>query len=310
MTQPPRPKLIILTCMRSYSSLVSGMLGQHSGLYTLPEINPFAGDSIDEIVSVFKLVRPRSLDGLYRMVAELEFGRQNFDTVNQAKEWLTAHHDWTPAQLMDWVSEKVAPRIPVEKSPATTVMARGIPTALKYCPEAHFLHLCRHPIATTTSIARITNFGKSHGLRKSMVKDPELSWYSANQTILDAARGMRADRFISIRGEDILSDPDRWLRQIGDWLGIATTARDLDDMRHPERSPFARYGPVNAPYGADPNYLEHPAYKQRPITMAPLNTPLYWDMPRRRLAPESMLLAQQMGYGGAARTTTTEEPVT
>ncbi len=306
MTHSSPPKLIILTCMRSYSSLISGMLGQHSGMYTLPEINPFVGDSVEEMIAVFKLVRPRSLDGLYRMVAELEYGRQNYDTINQARAFLDEHGTWTPAQLLDYAAAKVAPKIIIEKSPSTSVVAHAIQRALHFCPQAYFLHLYRHPVATTASIARITDFGKAKGLRRSLVKDPELSWYATNTAILDAARQIPPGQFISVRGEDILTDPDRYFRQIGAWLGLRTTARDLDEMRHPERSPYARFGPVNAPYGADPNYLENPAFSQRAIVMAPLDAPLSWDVPTRRLLPESITLSMQLGYGTSLNPSTAQ----
>ena len=81
--------LFILTCMRSYSSLVSSMLGQHSGLYCLPEVNPFIADTLGAGVDLLQMVRKRTLDGLFRAVAELETQRRTSTEANAArKTWL------------------------------------------------------------------------------------------------------------------------------------------------------------------------------------------------------------------------------
>lgn len=294
-----RPKLIILTCMRSYSSLISAMLGQHSGLYTIPEINPFVRKALHETTTTFKQVRPRSLDGLFRMVAEFEFGRQNYDNIIKARDWVAEHGDWTPAQLMEYVAEKVAPRIPVEKSPSTVVVQGALDYALQFCPDAYFLHLHRHPVSTTASIAKITRYGEGKGVTRASHLDPETSWYDANKAIMDLSEQLPEDRFISVRGEDVLSDPDRYLSMICDWLGLVTSAQDLDDMRHPERSPFSKYGPTNAPFGGDPNFLKDPIFSQRPIPALPLDAVLHWepDQPDRRLRPDTVALSIQLGYG-------------
>lgn len=293
-----RPKLIILTCMRSYSSLISGMLGQHSGLYTLPEINPFVADTLGETTDNFEMLRPRSLDGIRRLIAELEFGGQSYDRVNNARDWLAERRDWTPHDLMEHVAERLSPRIAIEKSPATSVLKAGIPNALRYCPDAYYLHLYRHPVATTASIAKVTNFGQGkRGLLRSFTKDPEVAWYEANIGILNAARDIPRRQFLSVRGEDVLSDPDTYLAQIAAWMGLETTLDDLDAMRRPELSPFARFGPANAPYGADANYLENPKFVQQTIKIPSLNDKLTWADANRSLQPETVALAQQLGYG-------------
>lgn len=296
----PSKKLVILTCMRSYSSLISAMIGQHSGLYTVPEINPFVRETVDQMVATFKLLRPRSLDGLYRLIAELEFGGQSYDTILAARAWVDERGKWNPAALMEYVSFKIAPRIVVEKSPSTVVVNGALELAVQYCPDAYYLHLYRNPIATTASIAKITNFGKAKGRQALLSKDPEVSWYNANRDIIEIAQRLPSGQFMSVRGEDVLRDPDTFLTQICTWLGLEVTDDDLEAMRHPERSPYSCFGPLNAPFGADPNFLEHPEFSQRPIPELRLDTPLAWDSEDRRLREETVALSLQLGYGTAA----------
>lgn len=285
--------VIILTCMRSYSSLVSAMLGQHPALYTLPEINPFVGPTIGAIIDVLMMVRPRSLDGLLRLVAELEFGGQTRETVEDGREWLRARRGWPTARFLGHVSQRIAPRRFVEKSPSTVVTTDGIKNALRTYPNAFYLHLHRHPSAVCRSLAAIARSGERPQRRG---KDPETSWYKANSAILWAAGRVPPGHFMSVRGKDVLADPDRYLAQICAWLDLETDPGILAAMRHPERSPFASLGPENAPFGNDPGFLREPAYTQRPISDPALSAELDWARPGRRLKSRTIALAHQLGY--------------
>ena len=301
MTLTTQP-IFLLTCMRSYSSLVSSMLGQHSQLFVLPEVNLFVAPTLGEAADLFRAIRPRSLDGVHRLVAELEFGGQDFDTIKAAGDWLKARRDWTPVDFMAWVTEKVAPRRVIEKSPSTVVKDGGIEMALRLFPQADYLHLTRHPVATCDSIARITNYADLKGPRKRFVKDPEMSWLEINSAILDTSRSLSAAQYMCARGEDVLSDPDGFLAQLCDWLGLELTEADVEAIYHPENSPFACYGPQNAPFGNDPNFLKNPSFKKRPITTPTLEAELTWAPEEGRyLMPESLLLAQQLGYTDGER---------
>lgn len=292
----PAP-LFILTCMRSYSSLVSSMLGQHPDLYCLPEVNPFIANTLGGAINLLQLVRKRTLDGLYRAVAEIEFGAQTEQSLADARHWVSERSDWTATELMDYLGAKLAPAQLIEKSPSTVLQPARLARAIELFPQANFLHLTRHPISTTASIAKITNYGQGLvGPARAPGRDPETLWHRINGTITDAVGQIAPGRFMSIRGEDVLTDPDRYLTQICDWLGISTKPDDLEAMRHPERGPYAMIGPDSAPFGNDPNFLKNPVYAARDIELPPLSAPLDWAGDGRRLRPETMALACQLGY--------------
>lgn len=301
---PDMQPLIILTCMRSYSSLVSNMLGQHRGLYALPEINPFVETRIRRFEDRASLIRPRTLDGLLRAVAEIEFGGQTEETIRQAQAWMQARRHWELARTLRFLSRCCAPRRMIDKSPSTVLSDEALERAVKAFPDAHFLHLYRHPVATTRSIAKITKFGATARARPQG-KDPETSWYLSNRRIMMAATRIKPGHFMSVRGEDVLRAPETYLPQICDWLGLETAAEDVRNMMHPERSPFACMGPPSAPFGHDPNFLRNPAYAKRDIPERPLSDPLDWDSPERRLQPETLAISYQLGYGDTAAATPT-----
>jgi len=285
--------LIILTCMRSYSSLVSCMLGQHPGLYTLPEINPFVETTLERFVKRANLVRPRTLDGLYRAVAQIERRAQNEDAIAFAVRWVRERRNWTVVEVLEHLADRVAPRRVIDKSPSTVLTDHALDMALTQCPDAHFLHLYRHPVATTRSIAKITKHGSGSRARN----DPEDSWYDTNRRILRASERIAPGRFMSVRGEDVLRAPDVFLPQICAWLGLSVSDDDLAEMLHPERSPFACVGPPSAPFGNDPNFLRNPVYTPRDIPERPLSEALDWDSSDRYLRLETIAISNQMGYG-------------
>jgi hypothetical protein len=97
-----------------------------------------------------------------------------------------------------------------------------------------------------------------------------------------------------LRGEDLLSEPRIYVRQIAEWLGLRTDDEATEAMLHPENSPFACYGPANAKFGNDPNFLEKPAL--RPYSCTP--RPLTWEPePGRPVEVSEMVRVYAMQFG-------------
>ncbi len=288
------PPLIILTCMRSYSSLVCGMLGQHPDLVALPEINPFLAEDVGHMMRLLKAVRPRSLDGILRVIAEVEFGGQTRETVERAQGWLETRRGWSQRRLLDHLSEALAPARWIDKSPSTVVTDNGIRLLGRILPESPILHLVRHPLPTGLSIHKLT--GQTPSRRRGASRDPEESWLRANRAAVEVGAALPPGQYLQVRGEDILTEPDRYLPQILEWLGLPWDEVILADMRHPERSPFACLGPANAPFGNDPGFLRHPHYTPRPIPPVRLSDPAPWRDDGTGLGAETMELARRLGY--------------
>lgn len=291
-TQP----LIILTCMRSYSSLVCGMLGQHPALVALPEINPFVAATVDRMVTILSAVRPRSLDGILRVVAETEFGEQTDATVAAARHWLEERAHWPMRRLLDHLSAILAPRRWIDKSPSTVVTEAGPKHLETILPEARVLHLVRHPIPTGASIHALTSWSIAFRRDPLVHLDPEDSWKRANIAALTIGANLPDGRYLKVRGEDLLGQPDIYFPQVLEWLGLECNADILDAMKHPERSPFARPGPPSAPFGNDPGFLNNPVYTHRPIPDADLSQPAPWREDGSRLSPRTVELARRLGY--------------
>lgn len=294
MQQP----LFILTCMRSFSSVACGMFGQHPQLFGLPEINLALTDKIRPMVTFFRAARPATLHGLLRTLAQVQYGEQTDETIGRARSWLNEHLDWTTEQMLRYLAEKIAPRGIVEKSPSMVLIQKSTRRIQRAFPDAYYLHLTRHPWPTCNSIVKlISDADEVRGTRRAEATDPEELWVKTNRNAVDFMSTLPQGRGMRLRGEDLLGQPDVFLPQVTEWLGIRGDAEAIEAMKHPENSPFACPGPPSARYGGDPAFMKNPYYKQREIPPSSLDDSLTWASDgERRFSNQTRELANYLGY--------------
>ncbi|MBN2885770.1 MAG: sulfotransferase [Chromatiaceae bacterium] len=252
--------LILLSPPRSFSSVVSTMIGQHPELYGFPELHLFIGDSVQEVLDrEYRAGNHFGPPGLLRAIAELEFGVQTTATITRAIGWLAERRHWTTKDMMDHLRERVAPRIGMEKSPITALKPLGLERAWTFYPTAHFLHLTRHPVSTRRSMDLFLDQRARTEKRRAF--DSLLSWYRFHRNILEFTQRLPPGQSLMVKGEDVLSDPERYLPQIAEWLGLRTDAAAIEAMKHPECSPYAYRGPAPAHGGNDGNFMRDPVLR-------------------------------------------------
>lgn len=293
-----KPPLFILTCMRSFSSVVSNMLGQHPETYGLPELNLFLADTLGEVMERLATNRPQGLNGLLRTIAELEYQAQTQDTVRRARAWLAQRRQWSTRRVFDFIEQRCGERMLVEKSPSTALDEARLARLHQHFPEAYYLHLARHPRTTCKSIYEIQQKTAILAKRRTGTPtNPESLWLRANRNILHFTRQLQPSQTLCIQGELLLSQPEVYLPQIAEWLEIRTDADALAEMLHPERSPYARVGPPNAPFGHDPNFLHNPRFEPRPIRPARLEGPFDWPASgANQFSRATLKTARILGY--------------
>ncbi|MEL7450418.1 MAG: sulfotransferase [Pseudomonadota bacterium] len=284
--------LFILAPPRSFTSIVCGMIGNHPELYGLPETNLFAADSVAGLRRIHRAQRRFSF-GLLRAIAELGLGGQKEEDVDSAVDWLAEQNDTSTASVFADLAEWAGPRRLVEKSPMHVYAPAAAERMQLAFPEAYYLHLLREPRGTCESIhksAQAIVGGGRHGN-----PDPDRVWLKAHLGIIDALQEVPADRQLTLRGEDLLHAPAAHMTHIAEWLGIDSGDDAIDEMLHPERSPFACMGPDNAPTGNDVEFLKNPAL--RPYTPKPvdLQSPLSWD-DSLHFSQDVLELAEIFGY--------------
>ncbi len=284
--------------MRSFSSVISSMLGQHPQAYGLPELNLFLADTLGKVIQMLESKRPQGLNGLLRTVAELEYHEQTEETIRRARAWLTQRRHWSIRQVFEHVGRQIGERVLVEKSPSTVLDESRLVRLQRNFPEAFYLHLTRHPRSTCKSIYEIQQKTAILGKRKpSTQTNSESLWLRTNLNILHFTAKLPPGQTLCLQGELLLSQPELYLPQIAEWLGFRTDAEAIEAMKHPENSPYARLGPPNAPFGHDPNFLYNPSFEKRPTRSEHLEGPFEWSASgNNRFSHATLKTARTLGY--------------
>lgn len=295
-----RPPLFIICPGRSFSSVISAVIGQHPDAFGLPEVNLFRKETVQELYDAESRVFSRQANtaGLKRTVAELQFGGQTVETIEQAEAWIAARKTAPGAQVFRELQALAGDRMLVEKSPSNT-HASALARIEAAFPEAFFLHITRHPRATCRSQHKAF---AQRGRRAVTDFDHAAHWVERHANCISLGTRVPPGQYMSLYGEWFFPDPKRLLRQICEWLDLSTADAALDEMMHPERGPFSRPGPENAKGGNNKGFLENPHLRVGDIKPETLEGPLDWG-PEDSAGFDVLTrtLAHQLGYVDAPR---------
>lgn len=275
--------VFVLGTARSFSSVVSSMLGAHPQLYGLPELKLFAYPTMGELLRSLP-DHQRTADvghrspGLVRAVAQLHAGDQSLAALEWAHCWLQDRLGWTGAEVLDSLTAQIHPRSAVEKSPEHSADRAALDRLIDAYPRARYVHLTRHPVTCAASM-------RLHMLRASQSDDDLATfclyaWYEVNFHLVELGRSMPSQRYLRVRAEDILNDPWTHLPPVAEHLGLRTDTDAVEAMLHPEVSPFARFGPAGSGVtgGNDRAFLRDPR-PRRAFLPAKLDPPVDWATP-------------------------------
>jgi hypothetical protein len=285
---PPRnpdqfAPIFVLATARSYSSVVATMVGQHPDLAGLPELKLFCCRTIGELEAslpqfwIERGITHRS-PGLVRALAEFEFGDQTLESLSGARAWLQDRLHWSGADVLDVLLSRLSPRAAVEKSPESSLTDSALMRMVSAYPKARYLHLTRHPVSTQRSMQahwnRIMPINPQIGEPMSSI----YSWYETHRRILHLGAKLPPDSYMRVRAEDVLNETESQLRAIALWLRVRDDDGAIEAMKHPEASPFARFGPEcsGLPGGNDPGFLRDPIPHTVEIPCA-LDPPPGWE---------------------------------
>ena len=297
--------LFLLAPPRSYTSLMNAMLGQHPQCFGLPELCLFNVERLLELwvrTSDEMGSEAKTRHGLLRAVAEIYAGEQSMQAVKMATHWCAAREDRTTGEVYRELVDKIDPLIAVEKSPAYTIDIDRMLRIEAAFPNARYLHLTRHPVGQCKSVMSLyegtyaVHVNSIEFLDDRAIVEPQYAWYDSNINILNFLDTVPAERQMRIRGEDVMNDPSGNLAMICRWLGLRDDEAALEEMMHPERSPFACFGPLDALFGNDPNFLAGPTFRPHKVKVPPMDKPVPWREDGQGLKPEVIALAREFGY--------------
>ena len=285
--------LIILAPPHSFTSVVCAMIGQHPQMYDLPEVNLFVAETMRE--RSFDVAWPKyHQHGLLRVVAELIEGEQTPPTITLAQRWINARVDRTCISVFEELAEEVRPRILVDKSPRTTMRREYLERVRRAFPNAKYLHLLRNPRSHIESRRRPDGVAFDRGDYSAHLSIG--LWYSRHMNIISFLDEFPSAQKMRVRGEDILGEPDAHLRRIAGWLDVRTDEEAIEAMKHPERSPYACFGPVNARFGNNPGFQREPALRNGSPKQGRLEELADRRNDGIRFSPEVEELAREFSY--------------
>jgi hypothetical protein len=244
----------------------------------------------------------KTRQGLLRAVAEIYGGEQSNATIRMANHWVASRQHLSTGEVCRELVDHIHPLIAVEKSPSYTISLKRMQAIYRTFPDARFLHLVRHPVATCKSIMALNEgafalyVNSIDFLPDRAIIDPQFAWHDLHINILNFLDQVPKSQQMRVRGEDIMEDPSHFLGDVCRWLGIRDDAAAIEEMMHPERSPFACFGPITALFGNDPNFLRGPAFRSHKVKIPPMNKPLEWRPDGQHLHPQVLSLAHELGY--------------
>lgn len=295
--------LFLLAPHRSFTSVICAMLGQHPQMYGLPEVNLFTARTVGEWWVENRGGRGLGGHGLLRAVSQIFYEEQTERTIELARRDIRRSLHSRTGEFFHELAERVSPRLLVDKSPATVYRNEYLSRLHRVFPRARLIHLLRHPRSFGESIYAMP-FGKlwiaqqdafDYSTRPPTL-DPQITWHAVHASIRAFLSTLPDEQQMTLRGEDLLTDPDTYLSRIAGWLGLRTDKEAIAEMKHPERSPFACVGPRNAPLGNDPSFLEKPALRPGRAHSQSLEGPLSWRPDGAAFSPGVKELAMSFGY--------------
>jgi hypothetical protein len=222
--------------------------------------------------------------------------------------------------IIEMLAEKVYPRILVDKSPNIVYRLEFLQHAYRMFPQARFIHLVRHPRGHGESVMKYLrerkklgpvppahwllylasfpdqSLGEYETPQGNLGLDPQRGWYALHRNICEFLQSVPDEQKRRIRGEDVLRDPDRQLRELAAWMGLRTDDEAIEEMKHPERSPYACFGPPSARFGNDRFFLQDPVLRSSRAAPQSLEGPLRWRADGRGFLPRVKQLAKEFGY--------------
>lgn len=310
MPDSEQQPLFILAPPRSYTSLVCAMIGQHPQMYGLPELNLFLTETMGEFLSGVSNRGSRKSPfwpvmrhGLLRTVAQLYAGEQTIESIAMAYRWITVRKEMGTDDAYRILCRQIAPLLPVDKSPAYIAKMEYLKRLAMAFPNARFIHLLRHPRGQCESalkakggVEALLMAGAIDLTGEEPVVDPQIAWHDINLRIMTFLDKIPKERWLRIKGEDLILHNDKMLTNIVDWLELQSGTCEIELMKHPEDSPYAFVGPVNARLGNDINFLKKPELRPARVAKYDLGEALSWRTDKKAFDPRVIQLANEFGY--------------
>jgi hypothetical protein len=211
---------------RSGTTLLTVLLGRHSDLATTPETHFLS------LVPRKNLGRPHGGGGSREELLHQLFASAHTPDMKLDRARLTERFSRYPADYASlfraMLEEYAAEHAPGKKriGEKTPLHLLSVPTLLAWYPEARIVCIVRDGRDVVLSLLNMS-WNHEHRLRPLC-----MNWLR----LLKMAEGYQArypEKFLLIRYEDLLDEPEKILKQVDEFLGLHFEAQQLDAGSHP-----------------------------------------------------------------------------
>ena len=300
-TSAPHPApVFILAPPRSYTTVVTAMLGGHPQLYAFPELVLNVEDTVADLLessagalSADPAGRAQRMAGVVRALAQVHEGQQSDEACERAELWLRRRRDWTTEAVTRHLLRAVAPLVGIEKSPQNVTEQAFLRRCVDSFPDARFLHLTRHPITTQESMFEHWLFKPgTPGERRGRLTCAS-RWYLSHLRVVRALEAMAPDRWRRTKAEDVLRDPHTALPPLLEWLGVDRDRPAVTRMLDTGSWVYAR--PTGSRFGGgDPKFFARPEPRP-PRSPTTVEFDPAWGLPPA-MCERMTRLAHHLGY--------------
>lgn len=271
-----REPIFILSPPRSFSSLISSILGQHPELHAFPELQVFGQESLFDMISKNQVNLHRlAAPGAIRAIAEVHEHKQTNESCARAWQWIMKNRKMTPTSFFNYLRSRIDPVVAIEKSPLYSLKTETLRQIIRAYPNARYIHLTRSVVGNQKSLREyLASKDEILNRVKTLRFDagsfarfyPSTVWYLSHHNILSVMPTINRDRYIRVKGEDILASPLKVLTQLADWLQIDASEGSIQAMLRPHESPYANVGPRIAQGGNDNKFMQQPVLRAKKIS--------------------------------------------
>jgi LPS sulfotransferase NodH len=240
--------LLVLSPERSGSTLLSTMLGAHSGVIAPPELFLLRYADFDS----WRLGKDEALASFRWLLA------RRGEPAAEPRAVYERFRGWSTLDLYRWMLRRFGPkRILVDKTPAYGRDAAALSRAEQLTPL--YLWLMRHPLGVanswverrrarrwrgiellrgaastlcTASPPLVASRLKAHLDDRAAVDAAFARWCTVHETVADFLDRIPADRVFRVAYEDIVASTRSSLTALCDWLGIAFEEAMLEPWNH------------------------------------------------------------------------------
>jgi hypothetical protein len=228
------------------SALVGAMIGRHPECFGAPELNLLVGGNLEDLALTMPQPRNSQFHGLMRVVGHLFAGEQNIITVEMARRWMMRRLSMPGWQVFEELRVTVAPLRLVDPSRVYSTKTEPLENIVKAYPRAQFVHLTDDGTG-----------GQAKGPARPLMM---LRAERSRKALESFIAGLPPEQVAALSVAELLLSPEATLSALCEKLGLASDAACLESMLHPERSPFAGFGPAGANLGNDQKFLENPHF--------------------------------------------------